>query len=187
MKVLRRMGGVLLWVVAALGALSGALFIAHALGWVQPLVVVSGSMEPGIRRGDLLIAMPVAASDLDVGEVASLHSDATGRLVTHRVIEVSRDGAEVVVRMEGDANGVPDSAPYRLDADATIWQPIVTVPAVGDLVLTLARPTVAIPLAVAVLALIALSLVPPRIPGRHLATEAPVRRSTPLTTGERAG
>jgi signal peptidase len=178
------MGGVLLWVVAALGALSGALYIAHALGWVQPLVVVSGSMEPDIRRGDLLIAVPVAATDLDVGEVASLQSDVTGRLVTHRVIEVSRAGPDVVVEMEGDANGVPDSAPYRLAADATVWQPVVTVPAVGDVVLALARPTVAIPLAVSVLALIGLSLVPPRTPARHVAPRPP---SVRLRSREQTG
>jgi signal peptidase len=184
MKVIRRIGGVVLWVVAVLGALSGALFIAHALGWVQPLVVVSGSMEPDIRKGDLLIAIPVAATELDVGEVASLHSDVTGRLVTHRVIDVSRDGSDVVIEMEGDANGVPDSAPYRLDADASVWQPIATVPAVGDLMLILARPTVAIPLAVSVLALIGLSLVPPRTPARHL---APRPTSVRLRSREQTG
>jgi hypothetical protein len=41
---------------------------------------------------------------------------------------------------------------------------------VGSAVLVLARPTVAIPLAVTVLALIALSLVPPGAPSRHKAS-----------------
>jgi signal peptidase I len=169
-KLFRHLGGALLWVVAILGALSGALFLAHSLGWVQPLVVVSGSMEPGIRRGDLLIAVPASASELAVGDVASLPDTRSGRLVTHRVIGISRDGSDVVVQMEGDANGVPDAAPYRLGASDSVWKPMITVPMVGDLVLLLARPTVAIPLAVSILALIGLSLVPPRAPGRHLAT-----------------
>ena len=52
MKVLRRTGGALLWVVAAFGALSGALFLANLARWVEPLVVVSGSMQPEIRKGD---------------------------------------------------------------------------------------------------------------------------------------
>ena len=47
---------------------------------------------------------------------------------------------------------------------------MLTIPAAGDVVLLLARPTVAIPLAIAVLALIGLSLVPPRPPARHLTT-----------------
>ena len=164
MKVLRRSGGVLLWVVAVFGALSGALFLAHLAGWVQPLVVVSGSMQPDIRKGDLLIAVPVAVADVDVGEVTSLRSPTSGTLVTHRVTAVQHDGTAYLIRMEGDANKVEDPAPYRVEAGATVLQPIVTVPAAGDLVIVLARPAVAIPLAVAVLALIALSLVPPRPP-----------------------
>ena len=171
MKVLRRMGGALLWVVAVFGALSGALFLAHAVGWVQPLVVVSGSMQPDIRKGDLLIAMPVSVSDVDVGEVTSLPSATSGNLVTHRVTAISRDGPGYLIEMEGDANKVTDPEPYRVAADARVLQPVVTIPGVGDAMILLARPTVAIPLAVAVLALIALTLVPPRAPARHLAPE----------------
>lgn len=170
MKVLRRTGGALLWVVAVFGALSGALFLAHLAGWVQPLVVVSGSMQPEIRRGDLLITVPVAVADVAVGEVSTLPSDTTGNLVTHRVTSVSRDETAYLIEMAGDANQVTDPEPYRVEAGATVLQPVLTIPAAGDAVLLLARPTVAIPLAIAVLALIGLSLVPPRPPARHLPT-----------------
>ena len=169
MKVLRRSGGVLLWVVAVFGALSGALFLAHLAGWVQPLVVVSGSMQPDIRKGDLLIAVPVPVADVDVGEVASLRSPSSGNLVTHRVTAIDRDGSAYLIRMEGDANKVEDPDPYRVEAGTTVLHPVVTVPAAGNLVLLLARPAVSIPLAIAVLALIALSLVTPRPPARHMA------------------
>jgi signal peptidase len=170
MKVVRRMGGTLLWVLAVIGALSGAVFVAHALGWVQPLVVVSGSMEPEIRRGDLIITLPVPVAEVQVGEVTTLRNEVTGRLVTHRVIAVNRVGADYAIEMQGDANGVPDPAPYRVNAADSVLQPRVTIPAAGDVVLALARPTVAIPLAIAVLALIGFSLVPSRSPARHLPT-----------------
>jgi len=168
MKVLRRMGGALLWVVAVFGALSGALFLAHLAGWVQPLVVVSGSMQPDIRRGDLLIAVPVPVADVDVGEVTTLRSETSGNLVTHRVTSVARDGPSYVIEMAGDANKVTDPEPYLVDADATVLQSVFTVPAAGDVMLQLARPIVSIPLAIAVLALIALSLVPSPPPAKHL-------------------
>ena len=170
MKVLRRTGGALLWVVAAFGALSGALFLAHLAGWVQPLVVVSGSMQPEIRKGDLLIALPVDVADVEVGEVTSLPSTTSGVLVTHRVTSVARAGPDYLIEMAGDANQVADPEPYRVDADATVLQPMLTIPMVGNAMLLLARPTVAIPLAIAVLALIGLSLVPPGSPARHTAT-----------------
>ncbi|WP_395243623.1 signal peptidase I [Agromyces sp. MMS24-K17] len=165
----RLAGEILLWVVAGVGVLSGLVWVGHLAGWVQPLVVVSGSMEPEIRRGDLLVAIPTPATELVVGDVASLHNEVTDRLVTHRVVATSRVGAEVLLELKGDANAVVDPAPYRLAADAMAWRPIVTLPGAGDVVLALARPNVAIPLAIAVLALISLSLVPRHPPARHLA------------------
>lgn len=169
MNLLRRMGGALLWVVAAFGVLSGALFLAHLAGWVQPLVVVSGSMQPEIRRGDLLIAMPVDVGEVSIGEVTTLPSVSSGTLVTHRVTSVSRAGPDYLIEMAGDANQVTDPEPYRVDGDATVLQPVLTIPGVGNVMLLLAKPTVAIPLAVAVLALIGLSLVPSRPLARHAA------------------
>lgn len=164
-------GEILLWVVAGLGVLSGLVWVGHAAGWLQPLVVVSGSMEPEIRRGDLLVAVPTPVTELAVGEVASLHNDVTDRLVTHRVVATTRVGDEVLVELKGDANHVADPAPYRLAADASAWRPVFTIPAAGDLVLAVARPSVAIPLTIAVLALIGLSVVPRHPPARHAATE----------------
>ncbi len=170
MKALRWSGGALLWVVAVLGVLSGALFLGHLAGWVQPLVVVSGSMQPQIQRGDLLIAVPVAVTDVDVGEVSTLPNEVTGTLVTHRVTSVTRDGADYLIDMAGDANKASDPNPYRVDAKGTVLQPMLTIPAAGSIVLVLARPAVAIPLAVAVLALIALSLLPASPRERHPVT-----------------
>ena len=174
MRALRWSGAGLLWVVAILGALSGALFLAHLAGWVQPLVVVSGSMQPSINRGDLLITMPVDVGDVDIGEVATLPSAASDTLVTHRVTSIGREGDTYVIEMAGDANQAVDPQPYLVEADATVLQPMLTVPAIGNVVLLLARPAVAIPLGVAVLALIAFSLVPA---GRS--EEAPVTAEEP--------
>lgn len=164
MKVLRVLGGALLWVLAGVGVLSGVLWVAHAVGWVQPLVVISGSMQPEIMKGDLLLALPTAADDLAVGDIASLPNPATGVLVTHRIVSIEADGADRVIEMAGDANDVTDPAPYLVAAGSPVWHPVVTIPKAGDVTLTLARPGVAIPLAVAVLSLIALSLLPPRGP-----------------------
>ena len=41
--------------VAALGLLSVLVWGATQLGYIKPLVVISGSMEPGIMTGDLLV------------------------------------------------------------------------------------------------------------------------------------
>ncbi|KQP01165.1 hypothetical protein ASF30_00530 [Leifsonia sp. Leaf264] len=156
----RVIGNTLLWVLAGVGVLSGVLWAAHAVGWVQPLVVVSGSMQPEIRKGDLLLAIPAPVENLAVGDVASLPNPRTGVLVTHRIVAISQNGSGWLFEMEGDANNTKDPAPYAVTAGTMVWHPVVTVPAVGDLIQTIARPGVAIPLGVAVIALVILTMLP---------------------------
>ena len=174
MKLLRRLGGILLWVLAAFGALAGAVWVGNALGLVQPLVVVSGSMSPAIRTGDLLIAVPIAASELEVGDVATLIDPRTNQRVTHRVISNSSSGEMSLIRMQGDANGTPDPSPYRVGPGDQVWHPVLTIPAGGIVVDRVARPSVALPLLLTLAAVLALSMLPERKTGRHV--EEPVRR-----------
>lgn len=167
MGAVRRVGDTLLWVLAAFGVLAGAVWVANAVGWVQPLVVVSGSMQPAIATGDLLFAVPVDGDELEVGEVATLPNPQTGRLVTHRVISIEHGVDELRVRMQGDANQVPDPRPYAVDPDEVVWHPVVTVPGAGALLERVMRPSVAVPALIALVALVALTLVPAPRPGRH--------------------
>ncbi|UOE43814.1 signal peptidase I [Agromyces larvae] len=184
MTVLRRIGGILSWVLAAVGVLAGALWIATSAGLVQPLIVVSGSMEPGIRVGDLLIAVPEAADDVEPGSIATLPNPQTGTLVTHRVLEVAPvdDGYEIT--MQGDANGVADPVPYRVAADASVWHPALVLPGVGTVFDRIARPGVAVPLLVTVGALMLLAALPGgRARGRHaFGTDADTAEATEPAT-----
>ena len=165
MRVLRLIGDVAVWFLAVLGLVSVLSWAGARLGWVQPLVVVSGSMEPHIMTGDLLVALPEPTRDLRPGEVASIRSDLTGDLVTHRVVSVERTGAETwAVRMRGDANASPDAQAYVVGE--TVWQPAVRLPWAGYLVASLTRPVVALPLGVGIAALLGLSLLPRHAP-RH--------------------
>lgn len=161
MRAIRIVGNALLWAAAVLGVLSGALWIAHGLGLVQPLVVVSGSMQPAIRTGDLIIATSTDVDDLHVGDVASLRSAHGDGLVTHRVIEIVPQGDTVELRMQGDANDVPDAETYAVGANERVLTPVLTVPGGGHVVQTLTRPGVAIPLVVSIAALILLAAIPP--------------------------
>lgn len=160
MKALHVIASVILWMVAAIGVLCGGLWIANQVGWVQPLIVTSGSMEPTIATGDLLFAVSTPVEQLEVGDVATLAED-SGRLITHRVVAVEQEGGEYVVQMEGDANGIPDAAPYRIDAGESVWHPVVTVPGAGGVVEAVGRPAVAVPALIALTALIGLTLLPP--------------------------
>ena len=48
MRIIRHLGNVALWVGALLGIVAGGVWAAGQLGWVQPLIVISGS-GAGVR------------------------------------------------------------------------------------------------------------------------------------------
>ncbi|MBT0993140.1 signal peptidase I [Cellulomonas sp. DKR-3] len=171
-RVLRGAGDLALTLVALLGLASLLVWGATQLGWIKPLVVVSGSMEPGIMTGDVLVAVPSPTADLRVGDVATIPNDGTGALVTHRVVAVepAADGTWEV-RMKGDANDAEDGGVYRLGDE--VWTPRWQVPGVGYVLAELTRPAVAVPLVVAVGCLVALTLLPRTAPSAARAAAPP--------------
>lgn len=160
MRALKALADVLVWTLAVIGVLCGALWAAGQAGLVQPLVVVSGSMEPAIMTGDLLLDTPVPVEQVEVGDVVSLPNPVTGVLVTHRVIDVAQqDDGTWHVRMQGDANDTEDGGAYVV-TDGTVLSPRWQVPGGGDFITRLTRPSTAVPLLVALAALLALSRMP---------------------------
>ncbi|UQN28079.1 hypothetical protein [Brachybacterium kimchii] len=95
--VLVTLAGLLVWSVLPL-----------ALGW-QPTVVMSGSMEPRIMTGDVVVTRQVPAAGLRVGQVLRVDDPAhPGRELLHRYDHATADG-DLVLR--GDANAHADSTP----------------------------------------------------------------------------
>ena len=147
----RFVGNAALWLVAAVGLIAGSFWLAGRAELVHPLVVISGSMEPGIDTGDLLIATRVDTADLAVGDIVSLPSDYTDHLVTHRIISIDAVGDGTWrIEMQGDANDGPDIAPYIVGDE--VWSPAVRLPGVGSMISTVTQPSVVVP---GVLALVA--------------------------------
>jgi signal peptidase I len=105
----------LLWSVAPL-----------LLGW-HPTVVMSGSMQPAVAPGDVLVYRQVATAELRAGQVLVVDDpDHPGRLRAHRLARALPDGT---LRLRGDANPAPDSSP--VDADAVRGVAVLRVPLVG--------------------------------------------------------
>jgi signal peptidase I len=155
--MIRFLGSVALWIAAVLGVVAGGIWIAGQLGWVQPLIVISGSMEPGIGTGDLLISRSAATERVEVGDVVSLPSGLTRKLVTHRVTEATAVGDGMwEIRMKGDANDESDLETYTVGA--RVWTPMVQIPEGGKVVSKLMDPAVALPILLALFALLGLSL-----------------------------
>ena len=80
------------------------------LDW-NSYVVDSGSMEPGVGVGDVVVGRPMAADqDIEPGLVYVFDNPATssGPPLVHRVVEAGKDGTWVT---QGDANADPDVDP----------------------------------------------------------------------------
>lgn len=127
-RVLRRALAVP-WVVVLVAGIGLAVLTRTAPSGVPEILghpvlkVLSGSMTPTFRTGDLIVDRPIgpsAAAALHVGEIATFAEPGSGGsvLVTHRIYRVLHSTASVgnaravVYMTKGDANNAPD--PWRV-------------------------------------------------------------------------
>lgn len=88
---------------------------------IKPAVVLSGSMEPAIRTGDLIFIHSVDTSDLKEGDVICYLT--SGKAVTHRIVGITEgsDGQPRYVT-QGDANNAEDRLAVTKDQVQGIWK-----------------------------------------------------------------
>lgn len=191
-RALRPAARVARWILNAAAALGVAVVIVAVfavLFGVRPVIFVSGSMSPAIGTGSLALTVPVAASDIRVGDIVTTSRARDGVLVTHRVTHIERDAesGRWGLQMRGDANKAADSETYDVTAGAArvVWH------AEGwGRVVAAANSTW---IAVAALALVIIAAWPSRRQPRRsrttarLRTEPADRAETALRTNTRAG
>ncbi len=91
--------------------ISGSLFtiISPFFGW-RGEVVISGSMEPAIQTGSVVIVHPIVPDTIQKGDIIMYYSPDRTSLITHRVVDVK---SEPTLRFitRGDANNNSDINP----------------------------------------------------------------------------
>lgn len=100
----------------AVNVLFVCLLVALAVTLITPIWldvqfrgVVSGSMEPAIPVGSVVVVEPVDPAALRYGDVVTYKSpESAGTVVTHRVLEVSGPLDARLFRTKGDANDEAD-------------------------------------------------------------------------------
>ncbi|MCZ2830194.1 signal peptidase I [Modestobacter sp. VKM Ac-2986] len=116
-------------VLAALVALAGLLvlcLVPQAFG-LRADVVVSGSMQPRIAPGDVVLTAPVTPQELEPGQVLLFRDPADpGRTLLHRLVAFDARG-DLVTR--GDANQGDDPSP--VPAAEVVGRAHLRVPHVG--------------------------------------------------------
>lgn len=82
-------------------------------GKTKPLIVLTDSMDPTIKSGDLILIRVIDFDDVEEGDIISYFESETQRTttVTHRVIEIIYDdnGNKLEFVTQGDANNIEDS------------------------------------------------------------------------------
>lgn len=98
-------------------------------GGYYPLIVQSGSMEPEIMTGDLIINHVAKMDELEVGDVVSYYEGKY--LITHRIVEETMDeNGNPAFICQGDANNTPDDTLVTAENLAGVY--LQRIPKLGD-------------------------------------------------------
>jgi len=91
-------------------ALLGSLLTVAAtnlLGY-SSYVIYSGSMEPTVKVGSLLLTRPADVEDLQVGDVITYRSPGNHTTLTHRIVSIRHEDGQLAFKTKGDASLEPD-------------------------------------------------------------------------------
>jgi signal peptidase len=115
-------------------ALLGSLLLVAAtnlLGY-QNFVIYSGSMEPTVKVGSLLLTRPADVEDLQVGDVITYRSPGNHTTLTHRIVSIRQEDGDWVFKTKGDASLGPD--PREVILHGQVFKMIFDIPYLGYMV-----------------------------------------------------
>ncbi len=102
-------------------------FLAPRFGWSVD-VVYSGSMEPELKVGAVVITRPVDAEEIKTGDIITFYSPLSEKLTSHRVIAV-QEGSSLHFSTKGDAN--EDADPFIVPAENVVGKICFHIPYLG--------------------------------------------------------
>lgn len=103
---------VLAWVVilGAAAIIAVAVVVPRVAG-AEPYTILTGSMEPTLKPGTLVVVRPVDPAELSIGDIVTIQLESgKSTMVTHRIVGIGMtlDG-ELRFTTQGDANEIPDA------------------------------------------------------------------------------
>ena len=95
-----------------------------AIGGYSPLIVLTDSMYPEIKSGDLIVCQNADPATIQVGDVISFFDPAGNgtSVVTHRVIELVQEDGVTKWRTRGDNNNTEDKVLVAPENLVGIWK-----------------------------------------------------------------
>lgn len=94
------------------------------IGGYCPLIVMTGSMEPEIKSGDIIICKQIDSDEVKVDDVIAFFDPDSheGSVLTHRVIELVNEDGTLSYRTKGDANNSADRSLVPADSLVGLYQ-----------------------------------------------------------------
>ena len=104
-----------------------------SFGGVLPLIVLTDSMYPDIKSGDLIICKEIDPEEIEVGDVISFYDPAGNgtAVVTHKVIDILEEDGKRSFRTKGINNNTEDKLPVSADKVIAEYSGI-RIPAAGN-------------------------------------------------------
>lgn len=131
MEIIKFILGIIKWVIL-IGTTMLALYVVSSsfniFGGYRPYLVQSGSMEPAIMTGDIIIVKDQI--NYSINDVITFTNN-SGRVVTHRIVAVEQK-QEKKYSTKGDANRAGDED--MISDEQVIGKVILVIPKLGYLV-----------------------------------------------------
>jgi signal peptidase I len=119
----------LVWAAVGLGAgLLGIVTLPSVFG-LKSLTVVSGSMEPTIETGSVVIDEVISPLDARPGDIVTFKDPLHPRQLTHRLQKMRVEGDTAYMVTLGDANDAPER--WTVQTDGQIGRVVAHLPKLG--------------------------------------------------------
>jgi signal peptidase I len=117
------------WVAWGFGAGMVLAVTAPLAFGLHPLTVLTGSMQPTIMPGDMVVDEPVPATQVSVGDIVTYREPHGTRTITHRVRSVSISEGQAHIVTKGDANHTVEK--WQIPVTGKVGRVAYQVPKIG--------------------------------------------------------
>lgn len=131
-KIIQKLFTVVVFAIVALIVVS----ILPIPGNYKLLIVESGSMEPAIKTGSVVIVKPV--DNYKAGDIITFEDSGKDRTTTHRVLDIEVVSGKTYYITKGDANNAEDS--NKVSENKIIGKVLTSIPYAGYILATAKEP-----------------------------------------------
>lgn len=107
---------------------------------IKTFVIISGSMEPYLEIGDIVIIKKCEQSEIKEGDIISFRSGES--IITHRVNKILRENSNIRYETKGDNNNISDKNYVKYEDVEGIM--VQKIPRLGNVILLLKNKVVII-------------------------------------------